>query len=81
MGAVYRPYMPDDAALIEQLRTCRTFAFPDVMARAADRLEELLQLRTPPDNNPGIDGASKGASPATGPMPVGEAPTLSEAKP
>ena len=35
MSVVYPPYMPDDKSLIERLRTCRTFAYTDVMEKAA----------------------------------------------
>lgn len=35
------PYMPDRAHILEQLRTCRTFSYPEVMAKAADEIEKM----------------------------------------
>lgn len=50
MVAVYTPYIGDRKHLLHELRNCRTFAYPDVMAKAADEIErlqsEIERLRT-----------------------------------
>lgn len=39
MSAVREPILDTREQLLRELRTCRTFAYPEVMARAADQLE------------------------------------------